>query len=91
MGSNPYKVSETVCPVKLDYRLKSPGRHFSPYHKWGWDINGKDGSGATLKRGICKLCGFALEIERFCARCGVILPDEEPGKLCVECIEEAWQ
>lgn len=81
-------MSETICPVKLEYRLRSPGKHFSSYHEWRWERNGKDGKGATLKRGICKLCGFALEIERFCARCGVILPKEESGKLCSECIDE---
>ena len=81
-------MSEEICPVKLERRLEFPDKKFSSYHEWRWEPNGKDGRGATLKRGTCKLCGFTLEVERFCARCGVILPKEEPESLCVECIEE---
>lgn len=79
-------MSEDVCPVKLDYRIKFPHKKFSPYHEWRWERNGKDGRGAVLKTGTCKLCGFTLEIERFCSRCGVILPKEEPEALCVDCM-----
>ena len=82
-------MSEEICPIKLEYRLKSPDKKFSSYHEWVWRPNGKEESGAVLKKGTCKLCGFELEVERFCARCGVILPKEEPEPLCAECIEEA--
>jgi len=81
-------MSEDVCPVKLECRLEFPDKKISPYHEWRWGNNGKEKDGAILKRGSCKLCGFTLEVERFCARCGVILPKEEPRALCVECLGE---
>lgn len=81
-------MNEEVCPVKLDRRRKSPGKSIPRDHAFDWTPNGKDESGALLKRGICSLCGFDLGIERFCSRCRIKLPDEEPTSLCSECIEE---
>jgi len=81
-------VSEVICPVKLERRLRFPSKSISRDHDWAWTPNGKDKSGAILKRGICRLCGFDLGIERFCSRCRVKLPDEEPTSLCSECIED---
>lgn len=79
-------MNEEICPVKVERRLRAPTKKINPYHEWLWERNGKDGRGATLKRGVCKLCGFDLGVERFCRRCGVILPEEEPEALCTDCM-----
>jgi len=82
------EVNEEVCPVKLERCLRFPTKSISRNHDFTWTPNGKDKSGAILKRGVCRLCGFDLGIERFCSRCRIRLPDEESEPFCSECMEE---
>ena len=82
-------MNDEICPVKLERRLKFPDKKIPPYHEWRWEPKGKDRHGAKLKKGICKLCGFALEVQRFCRRCGIRLDRWGGwGSLCHLCKED---
>ena len=81
--------SEEVCPIKLERRLATPTKKIPPYHEWMWKPKGKDKSGAKLKQGVCKLCGLALEVQKFCRRCGLRLDRWGAwGNLCYLCMKD---